>query len=49
MLAFEDFFKEDGLINEEVLKNFLTVLVSTEAPAGGGGVDGSPMPAGDVV
>jgi hypothetical protein len=27
VLAFQDFFKEDGTINEEVLKNFLTNLV----------------------
>lgn len=27
VLAFQDFFKEDGTINEEVLKNFLTKLV----------------------
>ena len=27
VLAFQDFFKEDGAINEEVLKNFLTKLV----------------------
>lgn len=31
--VFEDFFKDDGAINEEVLKNFLTVLVPAEAPA----------------
>lgn len=36
VLAFEDFFKEDGSINEDVLKNFLTVLVPEEAPAQGG-------------
>lgn len=27
VLAFQDFFKEDGTVNEEVLKNFLTTLV----------------------
>ena len=27
VLAFQDFFKEDGAVNEEVLKNFLTTLV----------------------
>jgi hypothetical protein len=27
VLSFQDFFKEDGTINEEVLKNFLTKLV----------------------
>ena len=27
VLAFQDFFKEDGTINEEVLKNFLTKLM----------------------
>ena len=27
VLSFHDFFKEDGTINEEVLKNFLTTLV----------------------
>ena len=43
VLAFQDFFKEDGAINEEVLKNFLTKLVpqpetaSGESEAGPGG------------
>lgn len=35
VLAFEDFFKEDGSINEEVLKNFLETLVPAEAPTQG--------------
>lgn len=30
VLAFEDFFKDDGTIDEDVLKNFLTVLVPPE-------------------
>ena len=47
VLAFQDFFKEDGSINEEVLKNFLTTLVpppeaapaeSGAEPAAGDGV-----------
>ena len=34
VLAFQDFFKEDGAIDEEVLKNFLTALVPPpEEPA----------------
>ena len=32
VLAFQDFFKEDGTINEEVLKNFLTKLVPQPEP-----------------
>lgn len=45
VLAFQDFFKEDGAVNEEVLKNFLTTLVpppeavpgeSGSEPAAGG-------------
>lgn len=32
VLAFQDFFKEDGTINEEVLKNFLTKLVPQSEP-----------------
>lgn len=32
VLAFQDFFKEDGTINEEVLKNFLTTLVPQPKP-----------------
>jgi hypothetical protein len=27
VLSFQDFFKDDGDVNEEVLKNFLTKLV----------------------
>lgn len=42
VLAFEDFFKEDGSINEDVLKNFLTVLVPAEETVSeGGNVGGS--------
>ena len=36
VLAFQDFFKEDGTINEEVLKNFLTKLVPQPETASGG-------------
>jgi hypothetical protein len=32
VLAFQDFFKEDGTINEKVLKNFLTTLVQQPEP-----------------
>lgn len=32
VLAFEDFFMEDGTINEAVLKNFLETLVPAEVP-----------------
>lgn len=32
VLAFQDFFKENGTINEEVLKNFLTTLVPQPVP-----------------
>ena len=32
VLAFQDFFKDDGTINEEVLKNFLTKLVPQSEP-----------------
>ena len=32
VLAFQDFFKEDGAIDEEVLKNFLTKLVPQPEP-----------------
>ena len=32
VLAFQDFFKEDGAINEEVLKDFLTKLVPQPGP-----------------
>ena len=32
VLAFQDFFKEDGAVNEEVLKNFLTKLVPPSEP-----------------
>jgi hypothetical protein len=32
VLAFQDFFKEDGTIDEEVLKNFLTKLVPQPEP-----------------
>ena len=35
VLAFQDFFKEDGTINEEVLKNFLTKLVPQPETAPG--------------
>ena len=35
VLAFQDFFKEDGTINEEVLKNFLTTLVPPSETAPG--------------
>lgn len=35
VLAFQDFFKEDGAINEEVLKNFLTTLVPPAATVPG--------------
>ena len=35
VLAFQDFFKEDGAINEEVLKNFLTKLVPQPETASG--------------
>ena len=35
VLAFQDFFKEDGAINEEVLKNFLTKLVPQPETAPG--------------
>ena len=35
VLAFQDFFKEDGTINEEVLKNFLTTLVPQPVPENG--------------
>ena len=35
VLAFQDFFKEDGTINEEVLKNFLTKLVPQPETASG--------------
>lgn len=33
VLAFQDFFKEDGAVNEEVLKNFLTILVPSQEAA----------------
>lgn len=32
VLAFEDFFKDDGSINEDVLRNFLETLVPEEPP-----------------
>lgn len=32
VLAFEDFFMDDGTINEAVLKNFLETLVPEEPP-----------------
>ena len=35
VLAFQDFFKEDGTINEEALKNFLTTLVPQSETAPG--------------
>lgn len=35
VLAFQDFFKEDGEIDEEVLKNFLTTLVPQPEPENG--------------
>lgn len=35
VLAFQDFFKEDGAVNEEVLKNFLTTLVPPPEAASG--------------
>ena len=35
VLAFQDFFKEDGAIDEEVLKTFLTTLVSPSEPENG--------------
>ena len=35
VLAFQDFFKEDGTINEEVLKTFLTTLVPPSETAPG--------------
>ena len=35
VLAFQDFFREDGTINEEVLKNFLTKLVPQPETAPG--------------
>ena len=35
VLAFQDFFKEDGAIDEEVLKNFLTKLVPQPEPENG--------------
>ena len=35
VLAFQDFFKEDGAINDEVLKNFLTTLVPQLETASG--------------
>ena len=42
VLAFQDFFKEDGTVNEEVLKNFLTALVPPpEEPAQGEAAAGS--------
>ena len=44
VLAFQDFFKEDGTINEEVLKNFLTKLVPQPENAPGGS---EPGPAAD--
>ena len=44
VLAFQDFFKEDGTINEEVLKNFLTKLVPQPETAPGGS---EPGPAAD--
>lgn len=40
VLAFQDFFKEDGTINEEVLKNFLTKLVPQPETAPGGSEPG---------
>ena len=40
VLAFQDFFKEDGTINEEVLKNFLTKLVPPPETAPGGSEPG---------
>ena len=40
VLAFQDFFKEDGTINEEVLKNFLTKLVPQPENAPGGSEPG---------
>lgn len=33
VLAFEDFFKDDGTISEAVLKNFFETLVPAEVPA----------------
>lgn len=35
VLAFQDFFKEDGTIDEEVLKTFLTTLVPPSEPENG--------------
>ena len=35
VLAFQDFFKEDGAIDEEVLKTFLTTLVPPSEPENG--------------
>ena len=47
VLAFQDFFKEDGAVNEEVLKNFLTTLVPPpEAASGESGVE--PATSGEV-
>lgn len=47
VLAFQDFFKEDGAVNEAVLKNFLTTLVpSPEAASGESGVE--PATSGEV-
>ena len=40
VLAFQDFFKEDGTINEEILKNFLTKLVPQPETAPGGSEPG---------
>ena len=34
-MAFQDFFKEDGEIDEVVLKNFLTKLVPQPEPENG--------------
>lgn len=35
VLAFQDFFTEDGSIDEEVLKTFLTTLVPPSKPENG--------------
>ena len=35
VLAFQDFFKEDGEIDEKVLKDFLTKLVPLPVPENG--------------
>ena len=47
VLAFQDFFKEDGTINEEVLKNFLTNL-APESETAPGEFEAGPAADGEV-